>query len=64
MGQPGDHIILAFWIQIHPVLLYDAVIFCECIAQHLGRICQGRICRELDGGELIAARIHSAYCHL
>ncbi len=48
MWQPRDDVILAFWIQIHPVLLNTAVVLCQCIAQQLCSVCEGCIGRKLD----------------
>ena len=62
--QPGDDIILALRIQIHPVLLHAAIVLCQSITQQLRSICQGSVCRNLDGGQLVAAGVHSTYSHL
>ena len=40
MWETRDDVILALRIQIDPVLLYSAVIFAECVAQHLCSVCK------------------------
>ena len=64
MGQPRDDVFLALRIQVDPVLLHNAVILAEGIAQHLGSVCEACIGSQLNGCELVTGWVHSADCYL
>lgn len=64
MGEARDDIILALRVQVDPVLLHNAVLLAQGIAQHLGSVSEAGIGRELNGCELVTGGVHSTDCHL